>query len=172
MGYDTNAMSIPCICDEGWLILSDKFNHNSIARGCVYSHCVIKQFNHNDLGTLERLLRENSGHFSSILVIVEGLYSMEGTYIDLPYIIELKKKHSFYLFVDEAHSIGAVGPHGGGVRDYYNLDHKDIDFYMGTFTKSFSSSGGYVAGKKCYIDKIRQRSYFYNQQLGYCPAFA
>jgi serine palmitoyltransferase len=73
---------------------------------------------------------------------------MEGSLCRLPEIIELKKKYRAYLYVDEAHSIGAMGSHGRGVVDYWNVDPKDIDIHMGTFTKSFGSAGGYLAGKK------------------------
>jgi serine palmitoyltransferase len=80
---------------------------------------------------------------------------MEGSLCKLPEIIELKKKYRVYLYVDEAHSIGAIGSHGRGVVDYWNVNPKDIDVHMGTFTKSFGSAGGYIAGNKSLIDHIR-----------------
>jgi serine palmitoyltransferase len=84
---------------------------------------------------------------------------MEGSIVKLPKIISLKKKYKAYLYLDEAHSIGAVGPNGRGVVDYWNCDSKDIDVLMGTFTKSFGSCGGYIAGSKKLIDHIRANSY-------------
>lgn len=86
--------------------------------------------------------------WKKILIIVEGVYSMEGTIVRLPEIIELKKKYKAYLYLDEAHSIGAMGKKGRGVVDYFNCNPKDIDILMGTFTKSFGSAGGYIAGSK------------------------
>ena len=76
------------------------------------------------------------------------LCSMEGSIVKLPEVIALKKKYKAYLYLDEAHSIGALGPHGGGVVDYYGLNVRDVDIMMGTFTKSFGSAGGYIAGSK------------------------
>lgn len=84
--------------------------------------------------------------------------SMEGSIVNLPEVVALKKKYKAYLYVDEAHSIGCVGPTGRGVRDHFGLDPEDIDVYMGTFTKSFGASGGYIAGKKVRneVKKIRK----------------
>jgi len=97
--------------------------------------------------------------WKKILIIVEGLYSMEGTLVNLPAIVALKKKYKFHLFVDEAHSIGAIGPHGRGVCDYFNISPRDIDILMGTFTKSFGAAGGYVAGSKAFIGALRIRGH-------------
>lgn len=80
--------------------------------------------------------------------MVEGIYSMEGSIVKLPEIIALKKKYKAYIYLDEAHSIGATGPQGRGIVDYYRCDPKDIDIFMGTFTKSFGSAGGYIGGSK------------------------
>jgi serine palmitoyltransferase len=112
---------------------------------------------------LERVLREaiSQGQprthrpWKKILVVVEGLYSMEGTMVNLPGILELKGKYKFYLFIDEAHSIGALGPRGRGVCDYYGVDTAEVDILMGTLTKSFGANGGYIAAEKHIIDKLR-----------------
>lgn len=96
--------------------------------------------------------------WKKIIIIVEGVYSMEGTIVDLPRLIELKQKYKCYLYVDEAHSIGAVGPNGRGIVDYFGCDPKDVDLLMGTMTKSFAAAGGYLAGGKQLIDHIRQHS--------------
>ena len=86
--------------------------------------------------------------WTKILVIVEGLYSMEGNVCNLPAIVALKKKYKFSLYVDEAHSIGALGRTGRGVCEHHGVDTADIDILMGTFTKSFGAAGGYIAGSK------------------------
>ncbi|CAF2820036.1 unnamed protein product [Rotaria sp. Silwood2] len=163
MGFATNALNIPAVAGKGDLILSDKLNHTSLILGARLSGAVIRTFNHNDIKDLEIQLRKYIIHgqlrtcrpWKKILIIVEGVYSMEGSLCSLPEIIELKKKYKAYLYVDEAHSIGAIGSRGRGVVDYWNVNPNDIDIHMGTFTKSFGSAGGYIAGKKALIDHIR-----------------
>ncbi|WDK15067.1 serine palmitoyltransferase 2 (aminotransferase class I and II) [Colletotrichum graminicola] len=163
MGFVTNASSFPALVSKGCLILSDELNHASIRVGARLSGAVISSFKHNDVVDLERKLREaiSQGQprthrpWKKILVAVEGLYSMEGTMCDLPGIMALKDKYKFYLFIDEAHSIGAVGPRGRGVCDYFGIDPSRVDILMGTLTKSFGANGGYVAAEKSIIDKLR-----------------
>lgn len=163
MGFVTNASSFPALVSKGCLILSDELNHASIRYGARLSGAMVQAFKHNDMAELEKKLREaiSQGQprthrpWKKILVVVEGLYSMEGTMCDLPAILELKKKYKFNLFIDEAHSIGALGPSGRGVCDYFGVDPAEIDILMGTFTKSFGANGGYVAAEKHIIDKLR-----------------
>ncbi|KZP24590.1 PLP-dependent transferase [Athelia psychrophila] len=163
MGYATNSTFIPALVGKGCLVISDELNHASIRIGVRYSGASVRMFKHNDMHALEALLREvvsqgqpkTHRHWKKILVIVEGLYSMEGTMVDLPGILALKKQYKFNLFVDEAHSIGAIGPHGRGVCDYFGIDPREVDILMGTFTKSFGAAGGYVAGSTALIDCLR-----------------
>ncbi|TFK89332.1 serine palmitoyltransferase 2 [Polyporus arcularius HHB13444] len=163
MGFATNSNIIPGLVNKGCLVISDELNHASIRYGVRLSGANVRMFKHNDMQALERLLREviSQGQpkthrpWKKILVIVEGLFSMEGTLANLPVIMELKKKYKFYLFVDEAHSVGAMGPHGRGVTDYFGVDPNSVDILMGTFTKSFGAAGGYIAGKKAVIDRLR-----------------
>lgn len=96
--------------------------------------------------------------FRKILIVVEGIYSMEGTILNLPRLLEIKQKYKTYLFIDEAHSIGAIGPTGRGITDYWGCPANSVDVLMGTFTKSFGASGGYVTGKRKMIDYLRQKS--------------
>lgn len=112
-----------------------------------------------DTKHLERKLKEavaygqpKSGEqWKKIFIVVEGIYSMEGSIVHLPEIVALKKKYKAYLYLDEAHSIGATGKSGRGICDYYGVDPKEVDIHMGTFTKSFGSAGGYIAGSKVII---------------------
>ncbi|KAJ6516434.1 pyridoxal phosphate-dependent transferase [Mycena sanguinolenta] len=167
MGFATNAAYIPSLVNKGCLVISDELNHASIRFGVRLSGANVQMFKHNDMAHLENLLREaiSQGQpkthrpWKKILLIVEGLYSMEGTMVNLPAIMELKKKYKFYLFIDEAHSIGALGPHGRGVADYFNISPRSIDILMGTFTKSFGAAGGYIAGNKSLIDRLRIRGH-------------
>lgn len=163
MGFGTNATIFSSLVSKGCLIISDELNHTSIRFGSRLSGAVIKMFKHNDMEDLERLLRVEIAQgqprthrpWKKILVVVEGLYSMEGTMCNLPALVELKKRYKFYLFVDEAHSIGALGPTGRGVCDYFGVPPSDVDVLMGTLTKSFGATGGYVAGPKEWISKLR-----------------
>jgi serine palmitoyltransferase len=163
MGFVTNAASFPALIGKGSLIISDELNHASIRIGARYSGAMINSFKHNDMEDLERLLREviSQGQprthrpWKKILVVVEGLYSMEGTLCNLPVLLALKKRYKFNLFIDEAHSIGALGPKGRGVCDYFGIDPAEVDVLMGTLTKSFGANGGYIAGSKEMIDKLR-----------------
>ncbi|KOS20980.1 Serine palmitoyltransferase 2 [Escovopsis weberi] len=163
MGYVTNASTFSALASKGCLIISDELNHASIRIGARLSGAVIQSFKHNDMRDLERVLREaiSQGQprthrpWKKILLVVEGLYSMEGTMCDLPGILELKRKYKFYLYIDEAHSIGALGPRGRGVCDYFGVDPSEVDILMGTLTKSFGANGGYIAAEKSIIDKLR-----------------
>jgi serine palmitoyltransferase len=117
MGFSTNATSFPALMGPGCLIISDELNHASIRIGARLSGAVIKSYKHNDMDDLEKLLRREISQgqpktykaWKKILVVCEGLFSMEGTIVDLPGLVRLKKKYKFYLFIDEAHSIGALG---------------------------------------------------------------
>ena len=97
--------------------------------------------------------------WKKILIVVEGLYSMEGSILKLREIVALKQKYKFYLYVDEAHSIGALGPRGRGICDLQGVDPADIDILMGTFTKSFGAAGGYVASSRAVIAHLRNSSH-------------
>lgn len=163
MGFGTNATIFPALVGKGCLLISDELNHSSIRFGSRLSGAMIEMFKHNDMQDLERKLRQaiSQGQprthrpWKKIMVVVEGLYSMEGTMCNLPGLVKLKKKYKFNLFVDEAHSIGALGPKGRGVCDFFGVDPAEVDILMGTLTKSFGANGGYVAADKVVIDKLR-----------------
>lgn len=163
MGYVTNAGAFPALVGKGCLIISDELNHASIRVGARLTGAMIRSFKHNDMRDLEKRLREAIAQgqprthrpWKKILVAVEGLYSMEGTMVDLPGVLALKQKYKFFLYVDEAHSIGALGPHGKGVCDYFRIDPNEVDILMGTFTKSFGANGGYIAAEHHIVQKLR-----------------
>jgi serine palmitoyltransferase len=166
MGFVTNATTFPTLVGKGCLLISDELNHSSIRFGARLSGAMIEMFKHNDMHHLEKKLREaiSQGQprthrpWKKILVVVEGLYSMEGTMCNLPAIIALKKKYKFNLFIDEAHSVGGLGPRGRGVCDYFGIDPSEVDILMGTLTKSFGANGGYIAADKSIIDKLRTQN--------------
>ncbi|CAG7815979.1 unnamed protein product, partial [Allacma fusca] len=167
MGFATNSLNLPCILDDTCLVISDEKNHASIILGLRTSGATIRVFKHNNMKSLEKRLREGVVYgrpkthlpWKKIFIVVEGVYSMEGTIVKLPEILDLKRKYKAYLYLDEAHSIGAVGPHGRGVCDYWGVDPRQVDILMGTFTKSFGSAGGYIAGPKDFIESLRKRSH-------------
>jgi serine palmitoyltransferase len=156
MGFATNSLNLPRLITKGCLVISDEFNHASLILGLRLSGASTKVFKHNNMENLESILRHAIIHgdvrtrrpWKKIFIVVEGIYSMEGTIVPLPEIVALKKKYGAYLYLDEAHSVGAMGPRGRGVVDYYGLNPSDVDILMGTFTKSFGSAGGYIAGSK------------------------
>ncbi|UYV72669.1 SPTLC2 [Cordylochernes scorpioides] len=180
MGFATNSTNIPTLIGKGCLILSDVLNHASLILGCRLSGASIQVFKHNDVEDLERLLRNAivSGQprthrpWKKIIILVEGVYSMEGSIVPLPEIIRLKKKYKAYLYLDEAHSVGAMGKNGRGIVDFYDCDPQDVDFLMGTFTKSFGAAGGYIAGRKDVIDHIRTHSHSFCYGTSMAPPVA
>jgi serine palmitoyltransferase len=167
MGFATNTLNLPNIMDKGCLVVSDEKNHASIILGLRLSGATVRVFKHNNMKSLEKRLRDGilNGQprthlpWKKIFIVVEGVYSMEGSIVRLPEILALKKKYGAYIYLDEAHSVGAIGAHGRGVVDYFSCDPKEVDILMGTFTKSFGSAGGYIAGSKALIDMLRKRSH-------------
>eukprot|EP00761_Pharyngomonas_kirbyi_P011604 gb/GECH01011630.1/.p1 GENE.gb/GECH01011630.1/~~gb/GECH01011630.1/.p1 ORF type:complete len:482 (+),score=86.21 gb/GECH01011630.1/:1-1446(+) len=167
MGFATNSTVIPALMGKQDLIISDSLNHASIVWGARASGAKIKVFRHGDINHLEEIVRESIAYgqprtrrpWKRVMIIVEGIYSMEGEIVRLDKLVELKKKYKCYLYVDEAHSIGAIGKTGRGVVEYWNVNPKDIDVMMGTFTKSFGAVGGYIAGSSKLIQYLRPLSW-------------
>jgi len=165
MGFNTNATAIPALMGRGDLIVSDELNHTSIVNGARASGSAIRAFRHNDTMHLEEILKEaivcgqprTRRPWKKIMVIVEGIYSMEGEYCDLRGVVEVCKKYGAYVYLDEAHSVGAMGATGRGCAEYTEVNTADIDVMMGTFTKSFGGMGGYIAANKDVIDMLRTK---------------
>lgn len=110
--------------------------------------------------------------WKKILIVTEGVFSMEGSFAKLPEIVFIKKKFGAYIYLDEAHSIGALGPTGRGITDYYGIDPNDIDILMGTFSKSFGCAGGYIAGSRNLINTLRLNSHAHCYASSMAPAVA
>lgn len=180
MGFATNSASIPALMGKGCLIVSDALNHASIVAGARSSGAKVKVFRHNDAAHLDSVLRGSIAEgqprthrpWKKIMVIVEGIYSMEGEVCNLKEIVEVKKKNKCLLYLDEAHSIGAMGRSGRGVCEQAGVDPADVDVMMGTFTKSFGSSGGYIAGSKELIAYLRETSPGHLYATSMSPAVA
>ena len=166
MGFATNFSGLAPLFDKDTLIVSDSLNHASLVLGLRKSSGKIEVFKHNDMDSLERTVRRavvegkprTHARWKRIVIVVEGIYSMEGEILDLPRVIEIKKKYKCLLYIDEAHSIGALGPNGRGVCEHHGVDPADVDLLMGTFTKSFGSIGGYIAGPAKLIGDLKRYS--------------
>ena len=163
MGFGTNFASIPALFDKNTLVISDQLNHASLIAGVRMSSAKTKVFPHNRFDVLEKIIEDaivmgqprTHLPYKRIVILVEGIYSMEGEILNLRRIVEIKKKYRCLLYVDEAHSIGAIGQTGRGVSEYCGVDPDDVDILMGTFTKSFGSIGGYIASSKDVIEYVR-----------------
>ncbi len=147
-GYGTNETVIGHLFGPDDLILYDSLSHASIQSGCKLSGAAARPFPHNNWEALNVLLAEQRERYRYALVVIEGVYSMDGDVPDLPQFIEVKKRHQAMLMVDEAHSSGVLGKTGGGIGEHFGVNPHDVDIWMGTLSKSFASCGGYVAGNK------------------------
>lgn len=167
-GYGTNAWTIPSLMGgKGTLVISDSLNHTSIVNGVRGSGAIVRVYRHNDENDLENLLKHAIAFgqpktflpFRKILVMTEGIFSMEGEVCRLRQVASVCKRYKAYLYVDEAHSIGALGKTGRGVCEQTGVSPNDVDVLMGTFTKSFGAMGGYIASSKQMCDYLRTCAY-------------
>ncbi|MEZ0364368.1 type I polyketide synthase [Mycobacterium sp. pUA109] len=154
-GHSTNVTAIGHLLGEHDIVLPDALAHDSIMQGCHLSGATRRPFRHNDAAHLRELLRNVRGRYRRALVVIEGVYSMDGDIADLPAFIEIAKEYDAMLMVDEAHSIGVLGAHGGGVGEYFGVDRSQVDIWMGTLSKSLSSCGGYLGGSRELIEYLK-----------------
>lgn len=154
-GHATNVSTLGYLLGPKDLILHDEWIHNSSLVGAQLSGARRMPFAHNDPDALEALLRAQRGKFERVLIVTEGLYSMDGDVPDLPRLIALKQKYRCWLMVDEAHSFGVLGERGLGLREHYDIDARDVDIWMGTMSKTLSGCGGYIAGCKELVSMLR-----------------
>ncbi len=150
-GYQSNLGAITALMGRGDVAICDKEVHACIIDAVRMAGCEMKRFRHNDMGDLERLLKETEG--AARMVLVDGVYSMGGDLAPLPEMVALCKRYGARLFVDDAHGIGVMGPGGRGTHFHFNCVD-DVDLIMGTFSKSFGSLGGVIAGDRDVIDYI------------------
>lgn len=155
-GFQTNLGTISCIVGRGDTIYADRANHASLVDGCRLSFGRMLKFAHNDMDDLGRLLA-SAGNGGGKLIVVDGVFSMEGDIINLPEVIRLAKVHGSRVMVDDAHSIGVLGEGGRGTAEHFGLID-DTDLVMGTFSKSFASLGGFIAGEEDVIHFIKHFS--------------
>ncbi len=155
-GMQTNFGIITTITGKGDAIIGDRMNHASIIDACRLSFADVYKYRHNDMADLERILATLNPDIGK-LIVVDGVFSMEGDIADLPGIVPLAKKYRARIMVDDAHGIGVLGANGRGTAEHFGLE-KDIDIIMGTFSKTFASIGGVVVGEKKVISYIKHHA--------------
>lgn len=171
-GYLTNVAAISCLMGPKDLVIHDEFIHNSALTGIKLSGANRRFFKHNDCADLERILLSLAGDYERILVISEGIYSMDGDIADLPGLLRLKKQFNFWLMMDEAHSLGVLGDTGRGIFEHYDIASSEVDIWMGTLSKTTCSCGGYIAGSKALITLLKAQAGGFVYSVGLAPALA
>lgn len=157
-GFQTNLGTISALCGKDDIIVCDRLNHASIVDGCRLSFSDVVKYKHNDMDDLDESLKGLDGKVAgSVLLVTDGIFSMEGDIVNLPGILRLKKKFGFTLMIDDAHALGVLGDHGRGTANHFKAD-SEADLIMGTFSKSFSSIGGFIAGSADLIDYIQHHA--------------
>ncbi|WP_246270698.1 aminotransferase class I/II-fold pyridoxal phosphate-dependent enzyme [Hongsoonwoonella zoysiae] len=169
-GHATNVTTIGHLLGKSDLILTDALIHNSISEGARLSGATRLNFRHNDLESLENLLAANRHKYERVLIAVEGIYSMDGDFPDLPKLIALKQAYDAWLMVDEAHSAGVMGKTGRGIAEHFGVDPQAVEIWMGTLSKTFSACGGYIAGSKSLCDYLRATAPGFVFSVGLSPA--
>jgi 8-amino-7-oxononanoate synthase len=162
-GYQSNLGAISAIVEPGDTVICDSGDHASILDGCKLSGARLRPFRHNRMDKLEAMLERAAGDESGALVVVDGVFSMEGDVCDLPPIVELCKRLGARLMVDEAHGVGVLGARGTGACELFGLED-EVDLRMGTFSKSLASCGGFIAGPEEVIEYLRiaSRSFIFS----------
>jgi 8-amino-7-oxononanoate synthase len=153
-GHQANVGCIGTILGPGDTVIADSGDHASILDGCMLSGAKLRPFRHNRMEKLEKMLERAAGDGGGVMVIVDGVFSMEGDLCDLPAIVELTRAYGARLMVDEAHAVGVLGARGAGTCELYGLED-EVDLRMGTFSKSLASCGGFIAGPADVIEYLR-----------------
>ncbi len=155
-GYQANLGLISGLIGRGDLVYLDKLDHASIVDGAKMSYGDTMRFNHGDLASLERMI-ERTRNNRGAMIVVDGVYSMEGDIANVPELVKIAKKHGAALALDDAHSIGVLGPNGEGTAAHFGMTD-EVDLIAGTFSKSLASIGGFVAGSESVIHYLKHHS--------------
>jgi 8-amino-7-oxononanoate synthase len=153
-GHQANVGTLGTLLEPGDTVIADSADHASILDGCLLSRAKLRPFRHGRLDKLEKMLERAASDGGGVLVVVDGVFSMEGDVADLPRIVDLCKAHGARLMVDEAHAAGVLGARGAGASEQFGLE-QDVDLRMGTFSKSLASCGGFIAGPHEVVDFLR-----------------
>ncbi len=168
-GHATNVTTIGHLLGPDDLILHDILAHNSIVQGAMLSGATHRAFAHNDWQALDALLSEVRHRYRRVLIAIEGVYSMDGDFPELPRFVELRKKHKTLLLVDEAHSLGTMGATGRGIGEHWGVTRTDVDLWMGTLSKSLASCGGYIAGSTELVEYLKYTAPGFVYSVGLSP---
>jgi len=171
-GHATNVTTIGHLVGAKDLVVYDSMAHNSILVGAKLSGAERRSFAHNDLSTLDALLSAIRDRYENVLIAVEGLYSMDGDYPDLPRLIEIKRRYGAWLMVDDAHALGVIGRRGYGLAEHFDVNPREVDIWMGTLSKTLSACGGYIAGSAQLIDYLKFIAGGYVYSVGMSPVLA
>ncbi len=154
-GHSTNESVLGHMFGPGDMILHDSLSHNSIVEGAKLSGARRRPFPHNDWRAAEEILANHRSEYRRVCIVIEGVYSMDGDIADLPAFIELKKRHHCLLYIDEAHSLGVLGAHGRGIGEHFGVNPRDVDFWMGTLSKTLGNVGGYIASTRALVQYLK-----------------
>lgn len=171
-GHAANVTTIGHLFGPKDLILHDELIHNSVLQGIALSGAKRLPFAHNDWSALDAILMEQRHQFEQVLVVLEGIYSMDGDYPDLPRFVEIKRRHKVFLMVDEAHSFGVMGNTGLGIREHFALEGGDVDIWMGTLSKALAGCGGYIAGETALVEHLKFLAPGFLYSVGMSPPLA
>jgi 8-amino-7-oxononanoate synthase len=171
-GHATNVTTIGYLFGPKDLVIHDALIHNSVLEGIKLSGAARRSFPHNDAAALDAILGEIRGQFERTLIVVEGLYSMDGDIPDLPRFIDIKTRHQAFLMVDEAHSLGVLGETGKGIREHFGLAGTVVDIWMGTLSKSLAGCGGFIAGERALVEHLKYAAPGFLYSVGMSPPLA
>ncbi len=169
-GHQTNETVVGHLMGADDLILYDALAHNSLVQGAILSGARRRPFPHGDWGAAEQILKQHRNQYHRVLIVLEGVYSMDGDFPDLPEFIRIRNKYKIMLMVDEAHSIGVLGDTGRGIGEHFHVDRKDVDIWMCTMSKTFGSCGGYISGRKELIEYLKYTVPGFMFSVGMPPA--
>lgn len=171
-GYGTNVSTIGHLFEPRDAVFHDALIHNSARLGIALAGARRIAFPHNRLDALERRLSEKRGQHRRALILVEGVYSMDGDLPDLARLVEIKQRHGALLMIDEAHSIGVLGARGAGLGEHAGVAGQDVEIWMGTLSKALAACGGYIAGDAALIEYLRYSAPGFVYSVGLSPAEA
>jgi len=171
-GHAANVTTIGHLFGPRDLVVHDALIHNSVLQGIQLSGAQRLFFPHNDWQALDAMLHAQRRRFARVLIVLEGIYSMDGDYPDLARFVEIKQRHRAFLMVDEAHSLGVMGARGHGIREHFGLAGSDVDIWMGTLSKTLAGCGGYIAGERALIEHLKFLAPGFLYSVGMPPAVA
>ena len=171
-GHATNVSTIGYLFGPRDLVIHDALIHNSVLEGIKLAGSARRSFPHNDHQALDQILTEIRGQFERVLIVVEGLYSMDGDIPDLPALIDIKRRHSAFLMVDEAHALGVLGETGKGLREHFDIEGREVDIWMGTLSKTLAGCGGYIAGERALVEHLKYAAPGFVYSVGMSPPLA